>query len=63
METLVLLLICSGELPREKCTPKTARAVISTRIEGMCGVGVIAATAGVNGVSEDEYPRIRCKTK
>jgi hypothetical protein len=58
---LVVILICSGEIPRSECTAETARAVISGRAETViCGSGVLAGLATVTGPDQSEYARIKC---
>lgn len=60
---LVILYICSADIPRDKCNSVTARVSISTRIEQLiCGVGVIAAPAKM-ALASDEFARIRCIMK
>jgi hypothetical protein len=60
VNTIVVLLICAGNMPREACTQETARAVVSTRIDQVvCGAGVIAAAARTD-LSQGEFVRIRC---
>ena len=61
MGALVVLLICSGDLPREACTEQTARVVIKTRIDQVvCGAGVLAAAAAKD-LAEDEFVRLSCR--
>ena len=63
MGAIVLLLICSGDLPREKCTPETARVSVSIRLDQIsCGVGAIAAPYRLN-IGDDEFVRVICRMR
>jgi hypothetical protein len=63
MGALVILLICSGDLPREQCTESTARVVVSVHLEQVvCGVGVIAAPARMD-IGDGEFARVICRMR
>lgn len=60
---LLTVLICSGALAFNDCTPATARSVVQVHVEqiGCSSPSTLAMTTGVNGVDETEYARVKCE--